>query len=231
MNRKTILKIVVDIGMTVMLLFLMTYERIGAAVHEWLGMAMFVLFIFHHFLNRKWIGYVLKGRYTLFRIWQTILVVGILLTMVGSMYSGVILSEYALSFLPIKGGRAFVREVHMISAYWGFVLMSLHLGLHWGMMIGIAKRFVKELPAIRKIVAIGRWLLRGIAVLIAGYGAYAFIQREIGRYMLLINHFAFFDFEEPLIFFLEDYIAVMVLFVWVSHYFSKWLMRIKKKEE
>ena len=45
MNRKTILKIVVDIGMTVMLLFLMTYERIGAAVHEWLGMAMFVLFI------------------------------------------------------------------------------------------------------------------------------------------------------------------------------------------
>ena len=93
------------------------------------------------------------------------------------------------------------------------------------MMIGIAKRFVKELPAI------GRWLLRGIAVLIAGYGAYAFIQREIGRYMLLINHFAFFDFEEPLIFFLEDYIAVMVLFVWVSHYFSKWLRRIKKKEE
>lgn len=49
MNRKTILKIMVDIGMTVMLLLLMTYERIGAAVHERLGMAMFVLFIIHHF--------------------------------------------------------------------------------------------------------------------------------------------------------------------------------------
>ncbi len=74
MNRKTILKIVVYIGMTVMLLLLMAYERIGAAVHEWLGMAMFVLFIIHHFLNRKWSGYVFKGKYTLFRIWQTILV-------------------------------------------------------------------------------------------------------------------------------------------------------------
>ncbi len=223
MNRKTILKIVVDIGMTVMLLLLMTYERIGAAVHEWLGMAIFVLFIIHHFLNRKWSGYVFKGRYTLFRIWQTILVVGILLTMAGSMYSGVVLSEYALSFLPIKGGRAFAREVHMISAYWGFVLMSLHLGLHWGMMMGIAKRFVKELPTIRKIVAIGRWLLRGIAVLIAGYGAYAFIQRDIGRYMLLINHFAFFDFDEPFVFFLADYMAVMWCFAWISHHFSKGL--------
>ncbi len=74
MNRKTILKIAVDIGMTVMLLLLMTYERIGAAVHEWLGMEMFVLFIIHHFLNRKWSRYVFKGKYTLFCIWETILV-------------------------------------------------------------------------------------------------------------------------------------------------------------
>ena len=72
MKRKTILKIVVDIGMTVMLLFLMTYELIGAAAHEWLGIGMFVLFITHHILNRKWIRCVFKGKYTLFRIWQTI---------------------------------------------------------------------------------------------------------------------------------------------------------------
>jgi hypothetical protein len=211
---------VVDIGMTVMLLFLMAYGLIGEAAHEWLGIGMFVLFIAHHILNRKWSRYVFKRRYTMFRMWQTILVIGILLTMVGSMYSGVILSEHALSFLPIKGGRAFAREVHMLSAYWGFVLMSLHLGLHWSIMMGMAKRFVKKLPTA------GKWLLRGIAAFIAGYGVYAFIQREIGRYMLLKNHFAFFDFEEPLIFFLADYIAVMALFVWVSHYFSKGLRYI-----
>lgn len=53
MNRKTVLKIVADIGMTVMLLLLMIYERIGAAVHKWSGMAMFVLFIIHHFRDEK----------------------------------------------------------------------------------------------------------------------------------------------------------------------------------
>ena len=53
MKHKTILKIVIDIGMTVMLLFLMAYELIGEAAHEWLGIGMFVLFIIHHILNRK----------------------------------------------------------------------------------------------------------------------------------------------------------------------------------
>ncbi len=215
MKRKTILKIAVDIGMTVMLLLLMTYELIGAAAHEWLGIGIFGLFVVHHILNRKWIRCVFKGKYALFRIWQTILVIGILLTMVGSMYSGVILSEHALSFLPIKGGWAFARSLHMVCAYWGFILMSLHLGLHWGMMVEMAKRFVKETPIV------GKYLFRVIALLAAGYGAYAFIQREIGRYMLLKNHFAFFNFEEPLVFFLVDYMAVMWCFVWISHYLSK----------
>lgn len=82
------------------------------------------------------------------KILKIVVDIGILLTMIGSMYSGVILSEHALLFLPIKGGRTFAREVHMMSSYWGFVLMSLHLGLHWSMMT--AKRFVKELPTAGK---------------------------------------------------------------------------------
>ena len=64
MKQKTILKIVVDIGMTVMLLLLMTYELIGEAAHEWLGIGMFVLFVIHHILNRKWSRSVFKGKYT-----------------------------------------------------------------------------------------------------------------------------------------------------------------------
>ena len=225
MKHKAILKIAVDIGMTVMLLFLMTYGLIGEAAHEWLGIGMFVLFIIHHILNRKWSRNVFKGKYTPLRIWQTVLVIGILLTIAGSMYSGVILSKHALSFLSIKGGGAFARKIHMVSAYCGFVLMSLHLGIHWGMMMGMARRIVKEVPIA------GRWMIRGTAALVAGYAVYAFIRREIGHYMFLQNQYVFFDFEEPLIFFLADYIAVMALFVWVSHYFSKWLRRIKKKEE
>jgi hypothetical protein len=42
MKHKAILKIVADIGMTVMLLFLMTYELIGEAAYEWLGIGHYM---------------------------------------------------------------------------------------------------------------------------------------------------------------------------------------------
>lgn len=215
MKKKSILKIAVDIGMTVMLLLLMSYELIGAAAHEWLGIGMFLLFVIHHVLNRRWSRNVLKGKYTPLRIWQTTLVVGVLLTMAGSMFSGIILSEHALSFLPIKGGRAFARSLHMISAYWGFVLMSLHIGFHWSMILGMAGKIVRKLSAIRK------WLFRVTGAFIAGYGIYAFEKRDIWRYMTLKNHFVFFDFEEPVIFFLMDYVAIMGLLIWIGYYLPK----------
>ena len=223
MKPKMIAKIVVDIAMTIALLLLMTYELIGQAAHEWIGIGMFVLFVVHHILNGKWSRNLLKGKYTALRIMQTALVVLVLLSMIGSMVSGVILSRHALSFLPIEGGHAFARTLHMLSGYWGFVFMSLHLGFHWSMMMGMVGKIVKNPSEIRK------WILRAIAVLIAGYGMYAFVKRDIGSYMLLQNQFVFFDFEEPLILFLLDYIASMGLFVFAGHYLSCIFKKFQKK--
>ena len=212
MKPKMILKLAVDIGMTAALLLLMAYELVGQAAHEWIGIGMFVLFVIHHILNSSWIRNLLRGRYNPVRIMQTGLVLLILCAMAGLMVSGIILSRHALSFLPIKGGRSFARNLHMISAYWGFVLMSVHLGFHWSMMMGMAKKFFPKPSAVRK------WVLRILALVIAGYGVYAFIRRDIGIYMLLRSHFVFFDYEEPLVFFYLDYIAVMGLFIWFGNY-------------
>ena len=192
MKPKMILKLAVDIGMTAALLLLMAYELVGQAAHEWIGIGMFVLFVIHHILNGSWIRNLLRGRYNPVRIMQTGLVLLILCAMAGLMVSGIILSRHALSFLPIKGGRSFARNLHMLSAYWGFVLMSVHLGFHWSMMMGMAKKFFPKPSAVRK------WVLRILALVIAGYGVYAFIRRDIGIYMLLRSHFVFFDYEEPL---------------------------------
>lgn len=223
MKLKMIWKIVVDIGMTLILLLLMTYELIGQAVHEWIGIGMFLLFVLHHILNANWSKNLLRGKYTPLRIVQTALVVLVLLSMAGSMVSGVILSRHALSFLPIKGGRSFARSLHMVSAYWGLVFMSLHLGFHWRMMIGMAGRLWKKPSLCRK------WLGRLAAFAIAVYGLYAFIKRGIGSYMILKNQFVFFDFEEPLLFFLIDYMAVMGLFVFLGHYSCKGLAMAYQK--
>ena len=217
MNVKQIIKIITDIAMTVVLLFLMSYSLIGEAVHEWLGIGMFVLFLLHHILNCKWSNRLFKGKCTPYRIWQTTLVVLALASMLGSMVSGVILSRNVLSFLPITGGQSWARTLHMLSAYWGFVFLSLHLGLHWSVMMGMAKRLWKKKSTIRS------WSVRATGFLIAGYGIYALLNREIGSYMLLKNLFVFFDFDEPLILFLLDYMAVMGLFDFVGHYIAQGL--------
>lgn len=217
------IKIVVDILMVVTLLLLMAYQLIGKAVHEWFGMAMFVLFILHHILNSHWNRNLFKGKYTAIRILQTILVILVLFSMLGSMFSGIILSRHIFPFIRIRGWRSFARNLHMISAYWGFVLMSLHLGLHWNMMMGMARKLVNRKSVVRT------WVLRTIAVSIAVYGIYAFIRRGIGRYMLMMDHFVFFDFDEPIIFFIADYIAVMGLFVFVGYYILRILVIMKKQ--
>lgn len=225
MNPKMIVKTGVDIGMTVVLLFLMTYEMIGQALHEWLGIGMFLLFIIHHVLNRRWFGVLLKGKYTTFRIWQTVLVMSVLLSMLGFMVSGVIISRSVLSFLPIRGGSFFGRNLHMLSAYWGFVLMSLHLGLHWNIMLGAAGKAVIGTSEGRIRI------LRISAAVVAVYGMYAFVKRDIGNYMLLRVHFVFFDYDEPLFFFLLDYMAVMGLFIFIGHYLTGFLRQHGKKKK
>lgn len=221
MKPKLIAKILVDIGMTAALLLLMAYSLIGEKAHEWIGCAMFLLFIVHHCLNIKWCRNLFKGRYTPFRTVQTLLVALILCSMVGSMVSGIVLSRHVFADLPIEGGSAWARTVHMICAYWGFVIMSLHLGLHWNMMMGMGKKLFKKPSKVRT------WIARGTAVAIAAYGVYAFGVRQIGEYMLMKTPFVFFDFDEPLIFFYLDYLAVMGLFVCLGHYGSKLLKKHK----
>ena len=209
--------------MTAALLLLMAFELVGRQAHEWSGIVMFVLFVIHHILNRKWTGHLLRGKYPPIRILQTLLAVLILICMMSSMVSGIVLSEYVFEPFQIRGGWSWAGILHMLAAYWGFVLMSLHLGIHWNMMLGIAgkaagKRSGKDAVHPKDYRA---WIIRLAGVMIAGYGIYAFGKRQIGMYLLLESEFVFFNFEEPRVYFFIDYLAVMGLFIWIGHYAAK----------
>ena len=213
MSKKKTIRIVVDVLMTLTLLFLMPYSLIGTLPHEILGIGMLALFVVHHVLNRRWMAALFHGRYNAMRVLQTVTAAAMLLCMAGSAVSGVMLSRHVFRFLGLRAGSEFFRHLHMFSAYWGFVCMSAHLGLHWNGMLRIAGR---------RIGAKG-WALRSAGVAVAGYGVYAFIRRGFAGYLFLTTPFAFFDFSEPIIFFIFDYMAVMGTFVWFGHYTAKLL--------
>ena len=154
-----------------------------------------------------------RGRYTPLRIAQTALIGLIFLCMVGSMISGIVLSRHVFAFLPKHGGYELAGKLHILCAFWGFVLMSLHLGMHWNMLLAMARKRLRPSK-------IRTWALRIVGYSFATYGAVAFVRRNVGLYLLLKSHFVFFDYSELLIAFLLDYLAVMGLFVVIGYLVS-----------
>lgn len=219
MKKKSICRILVDLLMTLLLLLLMARQLTGDSAHEWLGAGMLLLWLVHHILNRGWYGHLFKGKYPPVRILQTGINIAVLLAMFGSMASGIVLSRKVFTFLPISGGIALARPLHVLSAFWGYVLMALHLGLHWNRVLGMMRKAVGPVAS-RPL----RILLRTAAVLIAGYGLYALLKNQFLSYMFLISSFVFFDFERPLPLFFAEYLAIMGLFIFLAHYASRGLL-------
>lgn len=219
MKKQQFFRMAVDLAMTVILLLLMGYSRVGEAAHEWLGVGMLVLFVLHHILNRKWILRLFKGRYSPYRVLQTLLVCLILASMVGSAWTGIKLSGHVFTFLGPQTNLMEARELHMRFGYWNFVLLSLHLGLHWIMIVTIVSGRLPKRAWLR-------WLARLLGLAIAVYGVHALIAREVKDYLFGTIGFGFFDQREPLIWFLLDYLAIMGLFVWIGHYLSVILKKI-----
>lgn len=216
MKSKQIIRISVDLLMTILLLLLMAFMLTGQEAHEWLGAGMLALFIIHHVLNAAWLKGLGQGSCTPFRILQTVLALLVLLAMLGSMASGIMMSRYVFDFLPIRGGMAFARTLHMLCAYWGFLFLSAHLGLHWGMMMGMVRKMAK----VKTASLTRRTVLRILACGISVYGVYVFFEHRISDYLFLRSIFVFFDFEQPPIQFFAEYIAMMGLWICVAYYLS-----------
>lgn len=217
MKPKARLKVRVDILMTFLLLFLMGYQFWGDTAHEWAGAGMFALFMIHHLLNVGWHKNLLRGKYSPSRILMLVINILLFADMLGLMISGILLSNHVFAFLGIRGSLSFARLLHMASAYWGFVLMSLHLGLHWGMILGMIRRSGRGREETSGAV---KMLLRFLGTVIAAYGLIVFLRRDLLTYMLIRTQFVFLDFNEPVPLFYIDYLSMMGTFVWIAYYVS-----------
>lgn len=224
MKPKQLLKICIDFAMLTALLLLMTYEMIGQAAHEWLGLGMFALLIGHHLLNLQWYQNLFRGRYTLYRAIQTGVVLGITLTMLASMLSGIILSQTIIPFIHLRGFTDTARIMHMLSAYWGFILLGLHLGMHGHIFVNILVKSFLQKSVIRRFV----W--RGLALITVLYGIYSFQVQGIGRYLFLRDHFVFFDFSQPLYQFILNYATILTVPIAGGYYLAKFLLTIVMKK-
>lgn len=217
MKQKRQTKIIIDIIMSVALLFLMAYQVTGDLYHEIIGAGMLVLFIIHNILNWKWYSTLFVGKYTIQRALRVLINVLVLLAIILTGYSGIVMSRHVFAFLPITSGLVLARKLHLSCSYWAFVLMSVHLGMHWAMVT----RHMKDMkPAVL-------WILRVAALLFAEYGAYLFGKADIYSYMFMESEFAMLDYEKAGALVILEQLIMMSSWVSVGHFLIQGTDRTK----
>ena len=248
MTKTQRLRMTIDITMTILSIILMGGNYLFPAdlIHEILGVALFVLWAVHITLNRRWYGAIFRGKYNPYRVMQTIINCCILICTIFLMISGIILSNHIFTFLNIQGGLGFARIAHLLASHWYYLFMSLHIGLHVGMIKNKmchpernnrhsdsnnchpeidSGSNAEEMPKQVRHDKLRKILPRILLALACIYGLYAFITRGVWRYLILQQQFFFFDLERGYILFALDYISIIILFATISHFIAKLLKK------
>jgi hypothetical protein len=215
--------------MTILSIILMGGNYLFPAdlVHEILGVGLFILWGIHITLNRRWYSALFRGKYNPYRVMQTIINCCILICTIFLMISGIILSNHLFTFLNIQGGLGFACIAHLLASHWYYLFMSLHIGLHVGMIFGNKGTSTSAGPSTGSGTTRTAIIPRILLALACLYGIYAFIARGVWKYLILQQQFFFFDLERGYILFAIDYISIIILFATLSHLLAKSLKKGK----
>lgn len=217
-----LIKLVIDFTMTVLMLVEMAYPFTGNMVHELVGISLFVLFIVHNILNRRWYQTIFKGKMNARRILNITVNLLLIVTMVVLMISAIPISRTVFAFISINSGLI-VRQIHTLAAYWGLILISVHLGMHWGMIIG----GVRKMTGITDISPILTIIFRVFVVLIVVYGVQASFHRNVGYKLILYSTFDYWDSDESVIKLFLNYLSIMGIYICGTYY----VLKIASKKE
>jgi hypothetical protein len=223
MNRGLAIRLVIDLAMTCLLLFSMAYRITGDAPHEWIGVVFSALFVVHNAVSWRWYRGILRGKYDFRRILNTVVNALLLVIMATLVISGALLSRTIFAFMGFSGGMG-VRQAHTSVAYWGLILIAVHVGMHWEMIMAAMRRMMRitEPNRLRTMV------LRVITALIFAYGVYASFDREMGAKLFLGYSFDFWNPDRPAVLFFTSNLAIMGVYVCATHYALKLLAHRRK---
>lgn len=218
MQTKTgIIKRIVDVVLTVLLLFLMAFQVTGDVLHEWLGIGMTAALVLHHLLNRKWYQSVVKGTYSPYRIAMTAVNTLMLAAIALTALSGMAMSGHAVPFLYGLINVMTARTLHLAFSYWSFILMGVHIGLH-----------IKAMTA--KLPDKGKMIFRVILTGLSGAGLWLFLKNGIINCITFQTHFAFLDYQTAKWLIILQNLAMLLFLVLMGYVLSEVFQKNKDKK-
>ncbi|MBN9467308.1 MAG: DUF4405 domain-containing protein [Bosea sp.] len=191
MSRFFALRLWLDGLAAVLLVFSLSYWWLGNVAHEVAGTLMFVLLIAHNVFNRRWYGNLPRTRREPRSLFNVLVTGGLLLAMLALLATSILISNALASFLPPWGGFT-ARQIHTVAAYWVLVIVAVHLGLRWPMLIGLA-RFAF---GVRGTSPIRTLILRALAGAMAVYGVWSSLALGLGMKLTMQMSLDWWNFEE-----------------------------------
>ncbi len=225
MNRVFLFRLVLDGMAAGLLLFAFSYYWQGNVAHEIAGTGMFLLIVVHNIFHRRWFATLANKRPGVQRDKCNIAVTLVLLTgMLALLATSLVISETLFAGLRLDDDFT-ARQIHVGVAYWLLVIVAIHLGLRWSLLMAVASR----LFGIAKSSAMRTVILRLVATAIAAQGIYSALALNL-RYRLLFQMtLDWWNFEGSVAGFFGHCLAVMGLCIFLTHFAMQGLGRIRRR--
>ncbi|MFJ5748299.1 DUF4405 domain-containing protein [Peribacillus frigoritolerans] len=222
MNRIILIRLVIDLSMTVLMLVAMAYQITGNVMHELAGVLLCLLFITHNILNRRWYKTIFKGKHNVRRILSIVVNLLFLVSMAVVMISSVAISRDMIPFIPINNDTVLL-QIHVMTSYWGFIFMAVHIGISWATIINS----VRKMTGITGTSRIRTIAFRVMAVLIVVYGVQASFERGMLNKLTIYNPFGWESYDSSMKFLL-DHLTIMGIYISGTHYVLKFVQKQDK---
>jgi len=213
MNPVFLLGLAFDLSAASLLLIGLAYWWLGNTVHELAGTAMFVLLIVHNVFNRRWYGTVPRTRpepRPLFNVAVTFL---LMTGMLALLVTSVLISNTLSGLIPAYGGFT-ARQIHIFAGYWVLVIVAVHLGLRWPLIMNAAR----NLFGISKPSVVRTVVLRISAAAIAIHGVWSSFALGVGAKLSMQMTLDWWNFEEAVAGFFVHCIAIVGLYIFLTCY-------------
>ena len=195
-----------------MLLAAYAYNWLGNAAHEVIGTALFALLITHNIFNRRWYGTMKKRRREARSTIAKVINLSLLGAMASLLVTSVIISQTIFGFLPVATSFT-ARQAHTLAAYGALLIVALHLGLQWSRIMGLVRGWLGISNTGRMRV----WVLRALALCVAGYGVHSLIALDVASKLSMQVPMGFSAYEISTPALLIHHLAVIGLGVFIVH--------------
>lgn len=217
------IRLLLDFVAVALVIACLAYWWLDNLSHELFGTALFVLVIVHNVFNRRWYGGVPKRRMDATRIVNLVTISCLAIGMTVMLVTSLLVSRDLFPFTALSGAFA-VREIHMFAGYWILLIIAIHLGTRWGVVMNIFRTTF----AIREPNTVRAWIARLVAVLIAAWGVKSFSDMAFGAKLMLTYSLDMWDFNESTLGFFINYFSIVGLCAAVTHYTLGVVRRMKR---